>query len=354
MSNYFIGVDFHCKYQRVAWLDRTTGEIEEANVGHEDEEEVRKFYRRFPAGTEVGMEAGGYSWWFERLLEQEGHQALMGDPGVIARRRERRQKNDRLDALHVLNLLAQGNFPRIWRPTVRQREQKRVIRHRVKLVRERTRLINALRAQVYNFNLQLKRGRLSAAAREKILRLSMGAELDELRDELLERIGELDGRVEQLKRRIAGWAQDDSSARRLMSLPGVGPITSLYLVLTLGDAGRFAGAKKVVGYVGLDSVEASSDNLHKKRRYGSISKQGDRTARWLLIQCVVTAVRLNPVLKRFYRRLLHRKGMPVARVAAARKLLVWAFVMLRDGIDFAEFSRRGSVRDLPATGHGLR
>ena len=103
-----------------------------------------------------------------------------------------------------------------------------------------------------------------------------------------------------------------------MTIPGVGPITSLYLVLTLGPVQRFSTAKQVVCYVGLDSVESSSDNLHKKRRYGSISKQGERTLRWLLVQSAVAAARWNPALKRFYRRLLHRKGMPVARVAAAR------------------------------------
>ncbi len=352
MSEYFIGVDFHCKYQRVAWLNRSTGETDEADLGHEDEKEVKEFYERFPSGTVVGMEAGGYSWWFERMLEELGHEGRVGDPGVIARKRDRRQKNDRLDALHVLSLLAEGNFPEIWRPDVRQREQKRVIRYRVKLVRERTRWINTLRAQVYNFNLHLKRGHLSAAAREKIRRLSMGVELDELRDELLDRIGVLDRRIRQLDEKIRGWAAEHPQAARVMQIPGLGPITSLYLVLTLGEVGRFSTAKQVVAYAGLDSVEASSDNLHKKRRYGSISKQGDRTLRWLLVQGAVTATRRDPRLKRFYRRLLHRKGMPVARTAAARKLLIWAFVLLRDQIDYAEFIRRGSVRDLPAKLHG--
>ena len=61
-----------------------------------------------------------------------------------------------------------------------------------------------------------------------------------------------------------------------MSIPGVGPLTSLYLVRTLGPIKRFAGMRQVVSYVGLDSVERSSDNPNKRRRYGKISKQGDR------------------------------------------------------------------------------
>ena len=111
--------------------------------------------------------------------------------------------------------------------------------------------------------------------------------------------------------------------------------------------------RQVVSYVGLDSVERSSDNRNKRRRYGKISKQGDRMLRWLLVQSAVAATRYDPRLKRFYSRLLHRKGVPVARVAAARKLLVWSWVLLRDEIDYPEFLRRASVRDLPVRLNGL-
>jgi transposase len=352
MSDYGIGVDFHCKYQRVAWLNRETGETDEADLRHEDEEEVRKFYEGFPPGTVVGMEAGGYSWWFGRLLEELGHEGRIGDPGVIARKRDRRQKNNRRDALHVRRLIAEGNFPQIWRPSVQQREQKRVIRYRVKLARERTRGINTLRAQVYNFNLHLKRGALSAAAREKIRGLSMGAELEALRDEMLERIGALDPRIRQLDQKIHHWATDDPQVVRVMGIAGLGPITSLYLVLTLGEIRRFSTLKQVVAYVGLDSVEGSSDNLHKRRRYGSISKQGDRTLRWLLVQCAVSATRHNAVLKRFYRRLLQRKGMPVARCSRRPKAAGLGLCAAPRRDRLCGFVRRGSVRDLPVKSHG--
>ena len=157
-----------------------------------------------------------------------------------------------------------------------------------------------------------------------------------------------------LQKEIEGWADQDPQAVRLMSIPGVGPLTSLYLVRTLGPVERFAGMRQVVSYVGLDSVEHSSDNPNKRRRYGKISKQGDRMLRWLLVQSAVAATRYDPRLKRFYRRLLLRKGIAVARVAAARKLLVYSWVLLRDEIDYPEFLKRASVRDLPARLHGLK
>ena len=188
MSDYLIGVDFHCKYQRVAWVNQKTGETDGVDLYHDEERKVREFYEQFPAGTVIGMEAGGYSWWFERVMEELGHNLRLGHPGTIARKRVSRHRNDRRDAEHVLGLLMRDDFPQVWRCSVRQREQKKVIRYRVKLVRERSRWINTLRALVYNFNLQIKRGHLSLAARERIRQLRMGEEMESLRDELLERI----------------------------------------------------------------------------------------------------------------------------------------------------------------------
>jgi hypothetical protein len=97
----------------------------------------------------------------------------------------------------------------------------------------------------------------------------------------------------------------------------------------------------------------SSDNQNKRRRYGEISKQGDRMLRWLLVQSAVAVTQHDRRLKRFYSRLLHRKGIAVARVAVACKLLVWSWVLLRDEIAYPEFLRRASVRDLIARLHGL-
>jgi len=353
MEVYLIAVDFHCKYQKVAWLNPETGETGHKNLSHERKEEVKEFYQQFPKGSVVALEASGYSWWFERLIEGLGHQLRVGHPTYIARMRLRRQKNDQVDTDHILALLARKEFPEIWRGTVWQREQKMVIRHRVKLVRERTRWINRLRALASNFNLVIKRGNLSQASRAKIGQLEMGVELEALRDEMLDRIEALDEKVSRLDEKIKLWCEVDADARRVETIPGIGPITALYLVRVLGPIERFSRLKQVAAYLGLDTLEHSSNNLFVPRCYGSISRQGERVLRWLLVQCAQSAARHNPQLRRFYLRLLHRRGRSVAKVAVARKLLVYAAVMLRDQIDYEEFLRRGSVRDLPARNHGL-
>jgi transposase len=112
----------------------------------------------------------------------------------------------------------------------------------------------------------------------------------------------------------------------------------LALVHTLEPVSRFSGGRKVAAYVGLDPMEYSSG---EKQRFGSISKGGSRLLRHLLAEAAQTAVRRDEELRRFYGRLAHRRGPQKANVAAARKLLIRGYIFLRDGIDYAEFLRRG-------------
>ncbi|MDA2925007.1 IS110 family transposase [Acidobacteria bacterium AH-259-L09] len=342
-----IAVDFHCKYQKGEWVDRATGEISEADLRHDDLKEVRRLYQRFDAGSTVGMEVSGYSYWFEQIVHELGLELKVIPGGEVARRRRRRQKNDRRDVEHLLEMLVAGNVPTVFRPLPQAREGRILIRHLMRLTRERTRWINVVRALVYNYNLRVRAGGLSRAKREQIGQLEMSGRLNGLRDDVLERIEQLDRDIQHQRGQVRELAEANEAAWRLMTVLSIGPMTALYLVLTLGPVERFANARRLVGYVGLDSLEHSSDNLHKKRRYGRISKQGDRTLRWLLIQCATKACRIHPQLRRFYRRLQYRKSWAVARTAVARKLLVCCYVLLRDDIDYPEFVRRGPGLGLP-------
>jgi len=124
----------------------------------------------------------------------------------------------------------------------------------------------------------------------------------------------------------------------LQTHPGVGLLTSLVLVHTLWPVERFRNGRKVTAYLGMDPVEDSSAD---RRRIGSISKQGSRLARFLVVEAASTAAKCDKGLKSFYQRLTNRQGKPKAKVAVGRKLLVRCFIMLRDQIDYDEFLRRG-------------
>jgi transposase len=151
----------------------------------------------------------------------------------------------------------------------------------------------------------------------------------------------LNRHIDELDLQVATAATADPDARRLMTHPGVGPVTALATVLVLGPVGRFPGSKHVVSYIGLaPAVSASAD----KYRLGHISKQGSALLRWVLGQAAPLATRGDAALKRIYFAVLRRRGRPKAKVALARRLLVRLYVMLRDQIDYDEFCRRGRTQ----------
>src|SRR5204863_5592068 len=143
-------------------------------------------------------------------------------------------------------------------------------------------------------------------------------------------------------------SKGDVCVARLRTHPGIGLLTSLCLVHTLQPVTRFRNTRKVAAYAGFDPVERSSAE-HK--RFLGISKAGSRLLRHLMVEAANVAVRKDEDLKRFYKRVADRRGRPKAKVAVARKLLIRAYIMLRDEIDYAEFRRRAVAARLARLGH---
>lgn len=117
----YCGVDFHARCQTISYCDTSDGEVHHQELPHQ-KDEVRSFYEQLSGEVIVGLEASGYSSWFEELLESLGHQVWVGDATEIRRLARRRQKNDRRDAHHILELLLRDEFPRRYRPEGKSRE----------------------------------------------------------------------------------------------------------------------------------------------------------------------------------------------------------------------------------------
>ncbi len=112
-----IGCDYHPSVQQIAWADTGTGECGERRLIHCVEAE--QFYRELEqqgTSVRVGIEATGQSRWFERLLAELNLELWIGDPARIRAKQVRKQKNDRIDAAHLLKLMLKDDFPRIWVP----------------------------------------------------------------------------------------------------------------------------------------------------------------------------------------------------------------------------------------------
>jgi transposase len=330
-----IGCDFHPGFQQVAIFDNLTGELQEKRLPHRAEAE--QFYRSLAGqAVRVGMEACGHYPWFERLLEELGVELWLGDAAKIRASVVRKQKTDRRDAEHLLNLLREDRFPRIWVPSLEVRDVRQLLVHRHKQVQARTRTKNQLQAMALSHGVQKKRKLWTKAGRAELEQLALLPYAAERRKRLLEALDGLEAEIVGLDRRVEQEARQRSEAVRLMTHPGVGPVTALAMVLTLGPAERFGSAKQVGSYFGLIPSEDSSGG---KQRLGRISKQGSSFLRFLLVEAGQTAARLDPQLKRFYRRLAVRKNRSIAKVAVARKLATRLYLMLREDWTYAQLSQ---------------
>lgn len=330
-----IGCDYHPSFQQIAMLDTETGELIERRLYHADGE-AQRFYESLNGPVLVGMESSGNSLWFERLLARLKQELWIGDAAMIRLLCPRKQKGDKRDARHLLKLLEEGRFPRIWVPSVEERDLRQLLKHRHTLVQMRTRVKNQLQHIAMNQGLQKKNKLWNKEGQEKLRKLELDPWTTRRRDDLLKMLAELNQEVEQLNQAVEQAAEQREDAKLLLSHPGVGPILALATVLTLGDVSRFEGGRQVASYIGLIPSEKSSG---QRRWLGSITKQGNSFMRFLLIQAGMSAARGDEELGRVYKRLIQKKHHGVAKVAVARKLLVRMYWMLRTQTRYSQVVR---------------
>jgi transposase len=333
----YIGVDFHPYEQSVAYADDRDGEIGYRRFLHSDKQMLKSFYRKCGADAIVGVEATGCLWWFERLLFDNGIALRIGDPRMIRRVALSRHKNDFRDAETILDLLMRRQFPAIVPRSEKSRVVLDLLHYRQSLVQKRTSVANQI--QAFARQKGLSKFRLPAVkARKKLMDApDTDAEMFLLSSRFV-LFDELTTQIKALETMLGKKVEEDERAKLLMTHPGIGPITSLALVHILGDVRRFRRKEEVVAFVGLDPLEKSSGQT---KRIGQISKHGSRLVRHLLGQAAQAC--RDKKIRQFYSQVSRRRGRPKAKVAAARKLLVNCYVMLRDEIGYPEFSRRGEV-----------
>jgi transposase len=341
-----VGCDFHPSWQQVAWVDTESGELVERKLEHSSGE-GREFYASLPAPALIGVEAVGNCQWFLDLLSELGHQVWVGDAAQIRASYVRKQKTDKRDAAHILKLLLEDRFPRVWVPNREERDLRQLLLHRHKLVEMRTRVKNELQHLALNQGIRKNRKLWSEAGQELLRSLPLPPWAARRREDLLNLLVQLNRQVGLLDRAAEEASQRDKMAQLLKTQPGVGPITSLAFVLTIGDVSRFQNGKQVASYLGLIPREHSSGG---KQRLGGISKQGNCMMRTLLVEAAQSAVRYDPDLGKQYAHRCHSKPKAVAKVAVARKLAVRLYWMLRTQTPYPEIVRIESSPRVPLVG----
>ncbi|MGC2279614.1 MAG: IS110 family transposase, partial [Candidatus Acidiferrales bacterium] len=287
--------------------------------------EAEKFYRELATrgvSVRLGIEATGYSRWFERLLAELGIELWIGAAAKIKTKRVRKQKADREDA----RLLRENNFPRIWVPSPENRDLRQLLWHRHRLVQMRTRIMNQLQALAMNGGQRRKKKLWSEAGRAQLEKLALAPWASRRRKDLLELLDRMNPRIQELTEAAEQEAKKRPVVLRLMTHPGVGPITALAFVLIIGTVERFPCGKQIGSYVGLIPCEDSSAG---HQRLGPITKQGSSLLRFLLGEAAQAAARCDADWRRRYMHLAIRRQKNIAKVAMARRLGVRLYWMWR-------------------------
>jgi transposase len=328
----FIGCDAHKKFSVFVAVNEKGHAGEALRVAH-DRELYREFLSRLPAHSAIAVEAtGSYSWLVDEM-EQLGHRPKLCNPLEAKRRMGLTNKTDKLDAKGLAILLRNGTLPEVWIPPSELRDQRELLRLRIFLVRMRTRVKNRIHATLGRHNIQVPGADLFGVAARK----QLGMRLPELpvhcREAVEQELATVDflkTQIESAERRLEGLRKMSVEADLLKTLPCVGEILSMVLMLEIGRVDRFPTAAHLASYAGLVPRVRSSGG---HTRMGQVCGNVNRNLKWAFVEIgnlvVVNQRRLAGThVVRLYQRVKRAKNHQKAVVAVGRHLAEAAWSVL--------------------------
>jgi transposase len=295
------------------------------------------------------IEASTESEWIACCLEELGHDVIVADPNFapMYAHRSRRIKTDRRDAHALADACRLDAYRPAHRTSPTQRDVRALLGIRELLVRTRTRWIVHTRTLLRRDGLRLAPGRAENFV-PRVRDLSLSPQLAAQVPSVLELLAPLNAQIAELDTQVATRARHDERTRRLMTVPGVGPVTAVAFVATVDRVTRFRNAHQLESYLGLVPREWSSSEQQRK---GSITKAGNTRMRWLLVEAAWCVLRRKKkpetaLLRDWADRIALRRGSHVAAVALARRLAGILYAMWRDQTEYDpnQIGRHGHVR----------
>lgn len=331
-------IDLHTRKTLIRIVDADGAVILDRTITTTRDGFAQVFRGRTP--LRVLLETGTESEWVAQAIEAEGHKVIVADPnyalmyGVTVRA----VKTDRRDVAALAEACRLGIYRAAHRVSAAQRQVRRRLRVREQLIRMRTQAINLLRAQLRQEGYRLPAGS-SATTATRCRGLALTRDQREDLAPVIALLDSLAPLIQSCEAAAAVQAEADPVVRRLMTVPGVGPIVGLTYRAVVDDVTRFRDASSSTAFLGLVPREDSSGT---RRRKGGITKRGPTALRVLLIQAAWAIWRQRQgraALHAWVERLAARRGRRIAVVALARRLARILYAMWRDGSDYRPVPR---------------
>jgi transposase len=322
----FVGLDIGKWKCRAAIMDHE-GLILDEFWFTNDHEGIESLTAKLTLQDRVVMESTGSVWTnlYDRLDDRHIHVSL-ANPLKTKAVASAKIKSDKVDARILAHLLRSNLIAESYVPVKPLRELRALIRHRMATVKIRTMVKNQIHAIVDKHGLSCNYSDMFGKAGMKWLRSLELPSLDKLiLNNHLTHLESLNQQTDRVDEEIHSKACEDEDVRLLLSLTGVDVYTALLMKSEIGSIQRFPDYKKLVSWAGL------APSLHQSGKveyHGSITKQGSRMLRWIMVEAATVAVRHDPRMRSFYERVKHRRGSQKAIIAVANKMLKITWFML--------------------------
>jgi len=328
-----VGVDLHKDSMTLVVLDEQGAVIQRDTVPTKCRNQIREWFVSCGPLCQVAVESVGFYQWFWDLVQPLVGKLVLADPAGLAPLRPRKQaKTDRKDAELLARLLFEGRLPTAFVPPRSLRPLRELVRHRHSVGRALARERRCLRWTTLKLNLPGPKTLTSDATQKWLLgqEAKFSTTQQFIARQRLDQIISLERQLADTTRWIdEAVAADPWLLQRvqwLETIPGVGRVVAVTILVETADLTRFANSNQLGAYAGLTPrVQQSAGTVH----HGHISKLGPPILRWVLQQAAWVAVRVDAHARRIWLRISRKAGPKRAIVAIARKLLIYAWSVCR-------------------------
>lgn len=327
----YVGVDYHKKYSVATKMDANGNVLETVKLRN-DPHSLQSYADSLPKGSKIAVEATGSWYYFYELLENKSPEIFLAHPLKTRAIAEARIKTDKIDSTILAHLLRTDFLPTSYIPSKKVRDRREILRYRASLVSFRTSIKNKVHAILSKNGIEIKYSNIFGKRAMVFLKaLHLRPCYRQALNGYIKLAKTLNELIYEVNKTIKDMVVEDPPAALLTTIPGISYFSALLIMSEIGDIGRFSSARKLCSYAGLvPSVHSSGG----KTRYGSITKQGSKWLRWIMIELSHHFRNSCDRLNKMYERITKKHGKNTARVAVAREMLKIIFYMLRDNREF--------------------
>jgi len=331
---YYTGIDLHKKTSFITTIDESGKIVSRRNFANR-EQDIIDYFVSLDGPTEIVIESTCSWYWLHDLLKAHNFNVVISNPLKTKAIASAKIKKDKVDSHMLAQLLRADLIATVYVCSLKTRKLKELLRHRQRLVHDATRMKNRIHMLLMKNNTCIAVSDLFGVKGMKQLKhVDLPIYHRQQLKSYLTLYNCLTEQIEPLTKQVRDLAQKDPMVKLLMTIPGIGPITAMFIIAEIENISRFPSYRNLSSYAGLvPCLDATAD----KSRTGRITKQGSPYLRSALVEAAHVIPRMKKTrLNVFFRKRIVRAGYQKAIVATAHKMLQVVYYVLKNKTPYQE------------------